>query len=164
MKIGYCRSDEQEEIAQLKELGCQKVVTFEPTDNPKELFETVLNEYKDDTIVLVTFDSLKLQLVQCRELFFSVQSLPIDLRFIDKTMRLSMLLQLSKNESSIVTERTTRGIEEARVNGRIGGRPSISTELMAEISFLHKSKKLSLREIADKCNVSLGTAYKYSII
>lgn len=41
------------------------------------------------------------------------------------------------------------------------GRPSIDYEKIHTIRFLYKSKSLSMREIATKCNVSLGTVHKY---
>lgn len=42
------------------------------------------------------------------------------------------------------------------------GRPMLEQEKIDEIKYLHKSERLSMRSIATKCNVSLGTVHKYT--
>jgi AcrR family transcriptional regulator len=37
----------------------------------------------------------------------------------------------------------------------------VSEETIERIRFLYKFRSYTLREIAEECNVSLGTAYKY---
>lgn len=75
---------------------------------------------------------------------------------------MSLILDLAEIESYVISERTTKGIQLAKDDGRIGGRPRVSQTKIEIIRHLYKNKKYSLREIADECHVSLGTVHKYS--
>lgn len=76
----------------------------------------------------------------------------------------SMVIGISFTEKKIIADRTTKGLAVARRQGRIGGRPKISEETIREIYHLYHEYSLTLREIAEQCNVSLGTAHKYTKI
>ncbi|WP_170167966.1 recombinase family protein [Vagococcus penaei] len=80
---------------------------------------------------------------------------------IDDTAYLEMILKIAEMEKVIIRERTTKGLQEARKNGRVGGRPKISQETIDQIRFLYNNNRYTLRQIAEECNISLGTAYKY---
>lgn len=164
MMIGYCCSEATEELAQLLDYGCEKIVTFTPTDNAKDHFKTVLNQFKGEVIVVASFDSLHIQLVQWKQFVTMSQRLSIDVRFIPKDITVEVLWQLSENEVRIIRERTGRGLKQAKQQGRVGGRPKVSREKMNQIYYLYHQMKLPLREVASRCEVSLGTAYKYSEI
>ena len=69
--------------------------------------------------------------------------------------------RLADMEYIVIQNRTLYGIEMARKNGRIGGRPKIDSETRAEILRLRNTKNLSLRDISEACHVSLGTVHKY---
>lgn len=73
----------------------------------------------------------------------------------------SLLYELAEVESFAISERTSKGIQLAKQSGRIGGRPKLSEGKIKHIKYLYKSQGYTLREIADECDVSLGTAYKY---
>lgn len=52
-------------------------------------------------------------------------------------------------------------MKAARRRGKIGGIPKISKETVERIKILYNDRSYTLREIAEECDVSLGTAYKY---
>jgi DNA invertase Pin-like site-specific DNA recombinase len=64
-------------------------------------------------------------------------------------------------DTFVISERTSRGIQDAKVKGVIGGRPKVSDLKIEKIKYLYEKRGYTLREIADECEVSLGTAYKY---
>jgi len=80
---------------------------------------------------------------------------------LDNDVYLNLVKRIAETEKIIIKERTTKGLEEARKNGRIGGRPKISQEKINQIRFLYNNNRYTLRQIAEECNISLGTAYKY---
>ena len=164
MKIGYCCSEATEELAQLLDYGCEKIVTFKQTDNAKDHFKSVLNQFKGEVIVVASFNSLHIQLVQWQQFVTMSQRLSIEIRLLAKDITLDVLWQLSENEIRVIRERTGRGLKQAKQEGRVGGRPKVSREKRNRIYYLSHHHKLPLREVASRCEVSLGTAYKYSEI
>ena len=80
---------------------------------------------------------------------------------IDDAPYVEMILKIAEMEKMIIRERTTKGLQEARRKGRVGGRPKISEETIEQIRFLYNNNRYTLRQIAEECNISLGTAYKY---
>lgn len=74
---------------------------------------------------------------------------------------LSILYELAEIDSFVISERTSKGIRIAKQSGRVAGRPKLSDGKIKHIKYLYKSGGYTLREIAEECDVSLGTAYKY---
>lgn len=66
-----------------------------------------------------------------------------------------------KNNQKTIKKRTIAGLKEARRKGKIGGRPSVSIEVIQKILLLHHNG-VSYQEIAEECSVSLATVYKYT--
>ncbi len=85
----------------------------------------------------------------------------IEFQVIDDRQFYDLVSEIAEMESFVISERTTRGIQKARRSGRVGGRPKVSEETIEEIRYLYHNQSYTLREIAEKCDVSLGTAYKY---
>lgn len=52
-------------------------------------------------------------------------------------------------------------LEQAKLEGRMTGRPRVEDEIISKIVFLFEKKGKSMREIAEICQVSLGTVHKY---
>lgn len=52
-------------------------------------------------------------------------------------------------------------IERAKKQGRSTGRPRVGDQTIDQIVFLFEQKGKSMREIAEICEVSLGTVHKY---
>lgn len=65
-----------------------------------------------------------------------------------------------KVERTLQQEKTRLGLAKAREMGVTLGRPKISENIVHSIIHL-KSKGHSYRRIAEECNVSIGSVYKY---
>lgn len=52
-------------------------------------------------------------------------------------------------------------LDEVKLDGQVLGRPSVDTKIISKIVFLFEKKGKSMREIAEICQVSLGTVHKY---
>lgn len=52
-------------------------------------------------------------------------------------------------------------LEQAKLAGRVTGRPRVEDDVISKIVFLFEKKGKSMREIAEICQVSLGTVHKY---
>lgn len=62
----------------------------------------------------------------------------------------------------VASEKIKQALEEKKMGGQQLGRPTIDQKTVEAIKYLRQNKKLRLREIAEICDVSVGTAYKYS--
>ena len=85
----------------------------------------------------------------------------IDTREAQGQRYVQWLRQIVFTDSELLKERTLIGLQQARKQGKVGGRPKISTETVEQIRFLFFEKKEPIQKIADTCHVSLGTCYKY---
>ncbi|MFR4954803.1 MAG: recombinase family protein, partial [Enterococcus gallinarum] len=68
---------------------------------------------------------------------------------------------LAAMEQALIKERTLVGLNNARKNGKIGGRPKIDPKTIKKIRQLYYDKKETIQFISTKCGVSVGTCYKY---
>lgn len=68
---------------------------------------------------------------------------------------------LAAMEGTLIKERTLIGLTQARQKGKIGGRPKINLKTVKKIRRLYYEKKESIQVISTKCNVSIGSCYKY---
>lgn len=116
----------------------------------------------EERLMCVSFEELNLSLFEMNTLLEKLEKAHVSLQFLQEDVNfLTIYEKVLRQEKKSIRNRTTKGLKKARNEGRVGGRPKISRELVDRIVFLHKEKKLTLREIADACEVSLGTAYKY---
>lgn len=175
-KIGYiyASSDTQyvkEQIGALKEL---EVVNL-PKDSSDvqsevSLKQVVQNLEEGDQLVVYELRCLGKSIIQLADFLLELKLKKIQLivkekgdayNTISDEAYVEMILKIAEMEKLIIRERTTRGLQEARKNGRVGGRPKISKETIEQIRHLYNNNRYTLRQIAEECNISLGTAYKY---
>ena len=165
-RIGYVYSSLDDtyikkQIEAIKEFGVKKII----------LEEEGVNELKEgDELVVYELRSLGKTITQLDQFLTFLDKKNIKLTLIDKESEFQVITdhqfydlvsEIAEMESFIISERTTRGIQKARRSGRIGGRPKVSEETIEEIRYLYHNQSYTLREIAEKCDVSLGTTYKY---
>ncbi|QIL46346.1 recombinase family protein [Vagococcus coleopterorum] len=175
----YTTKDKTYLSAQLEALGkneCDRIVletdSFEQTSHPHvELEAAVAEMTKGDTLVVFELICLGKSIIQLADFISSLNdkgiklvilSKPAELAHVDSSTYSLMVGKMAKMEKEIIRERTSRGLEVARQNGRIGGRPRISQETIEKIQTLYSDNKYTLRQIAEECDISLGTAYKYT--
>ncbi|MFW3588585.1 recombinase family protein [Vagococcus fluvialis] len=165
-KIGYVFSslDDtyiKEQIEAIKHFGVKKIILDEEEFNGlrrgDELIVYELKSLGKSITQLATFFNF----LEKKEIKLTVISKNFDYPDVSNKQFFNLVDELAEMESFIISERTTKGILNARRSGRVGGRPKISEETIEKIRYLYHNQSYTLRKIAEECNVSLGTAYKY---
>jgi DNA invertase Pin-like site-specific DNA recombinase len=178
--IGYARTtitenDLDTQINTLSDFGCDEIYheSFDVTDD-KQLtseLETVLNELKaGDTLVICSLNRLGRSTRQLTELTQEFKGSGIHLVSLEDEIDtrepmgeiyFKMMNSLATMECNLIKERTLVGLNNARKKGKIGGRPKIDGRTVKRIRHLYHEKRETIQLIATKCNVSIGTCYKY---
>ncbi|MGX7244993.1 recombinase family protein [Enterococcus quebecensis] len=181
MKIfGYARTtindnDLDAQLNTLSDYGCDEIFheSFDIT-NAKHVvseLENVLSNLKaGDTLVICRLNRLGRSTCQLTELSQSFKGSGIHLVSLDENIDtrhpmgeiyFKLMNGLSAMESDLIKERTLVGLNNARKKGKIGGRPKIDKKIVKKIRHLYHEKKETIQFISTKCNVSVGTCYKY---
>jgi DNA invertase Pin-like site-specific DNA recombinase len=100
------------------------------------------------------------QLDDCGVQYRSYTEQYIDSSGIFKDVIISLLSTLALQEKTRLADRVLCGLERARRNGRIGGRPRIPQEKIDRINNM-KDQGMSLRRIAKELNIHHGTVTHY---
>lgn len=167
MKVGYT-TDSVAAIS-LREV-CQEVTLLKPEESNAARFLEFVSKNEQNDIVIFSLIDLNLQLIQLlpglrllHEQQKTVHLLRHDVlgEMSDESATVA-LYQMAIMEEEIMRSRTMEGIENARKKGLIAGRPKIDTRVVEKIRKLYETKQKTIREIADLCGVSVGTAYKYA--
>ena len=178
--IGYARTtiidnDLDAQINTLTNFGCDEIhhESFDIIDE-KQLtseLETVLSKLQpDDTLVICSLNRLGRSTRQLTELTQEFKGSGIHLVSLDDEIDtrepmgeiyFKMMNSLAHMECNLIKERTLFGLNNARKKGKIGGRPKIDDRTVKRIRHLYHEKRETIQFIASKCNVSIGTCYKY---
>ncbi|MGL4642974.1 MAG: recombinase family protein [Vagococcus fluvialis] len=165
-KIGYVFSSLdspyiEKQLSIIRSFGIKKII----------IDEEELNSLKrGDELVIYELKSLGKSITQLAKFLVYLDKKDVKLTIISKNydydeisnrQMFNLIAELADMESFVISDRTTKGIKNARRSGRIGGRPKISDETIEKIQHLYHNQSYTLRKIAEECNVSLGTAYKY---
>jgi DNA invertase Pin-like site-specific DNA recombinase len=84
----------------------------------------------------------------------------IDSSGIFRDVIIALLSTLAKQERVRISERVKAGLEKSRLQGRIGGRPTLDEEKINKIKNL-KAKGRSIVSISKELNISRGSVYQY---
>jgi DNA invertase Pin-like site-specific DNA recombinase len=180
MLVGYARVSTQEQnldlqISSLKEIGCEKIFTEKASgaqrDRP-ELFKALEYIRSGDVLVVWKLDRLARSMRQLIETIEMLESRKIGFKSITEHMDTTtnggklifhIFASLAEFERSIIKERTMAGLREARLQGKIGGRPrSLSNDDVEMIKgWLAESKKVNMEQIAKRIGISPATLYRY---
>jgi DNA invertase Pin-like site-specific DNA recombinase len=71
-----------------------------------------------------------------------------------------LLTCLAEFEASCTRERVLQGLEVARANGRVGGRPRIDPEKLNKAIKLYNSKAYTVREVCEIVGISTASLYR----
>jgi DNA invertase Pin-like site-specific DNA recombinase len=176
MLIGYARiskGDDQSTALQmraLKDAGCQRV--FEETasggrwDRPE--LHRMLDQLRDgDVVVVWKLDRLSRSLKDLLHLLDRIEAASAGFRSltesIDTTtpagrMMMQMVGSFAEFERAMIRERTKAGLDQARSEGRVGGRrPKLNAKQRAEIADSVTSGRKSAAEMARIFGVSQPT-------
>lgn len=178
MKVGYARVSTGDQntalqLKALKEVGCERI--FEETasgaqrDRP-QLAKAVEFVRQGDTLVVWKMDRLARSLKQlietvedlgARGIGFLSLTENIDTSTNSGRLVFHIFGSLAEFERGIIRERTLAGLEAARREGRIGGRPrSMGDKDIKAAKALMASGDISMTEIAKRLNVSPATLYR----
>ncbi len=167
MRIGYSTTGEAEECQRLKQEGqCDWIEVSRETPHTLGKFLSFLARHQTNTIVVIDVESLDVSISQYDKIAQAVADNECELHFLEKDLSddalyLQVLARIGKRDASMMSRRTHIGLEKAREHGKIGGRPTISPELINRIRTLHDVHRKTIREISTECGVSLGTVHKY---
>lgn len=179
-KIGYAYTTEDREYL-TKELeglgiyGCDQIAIETDSEgsatHPHKELDMIMEKLgENDSLIVYELLCLGKSVIQLADFVKELEDKGATLVIIHKEGKLAdlddatyiaFIKKMAEMEKMIIRERTSRGLEEARRHGRVGGRPKISEETVARIRFLYEHNKYTLRQIAEECDISLGTAYKY---
>ncbi|MBP1040131.1 recombinase family protein [Vagococcus sp. BWB3-3] len=165
--VGYTTLvDDEAEVSRLTQAGCHEVKILQDDEDNFDVFEAFVMAHQKDEIIVVSLESIGLQVTQLATVLGFIQEEGVHVHVIDKPMMsdeayLSLLLEVAQGEIRIISRRTLKGLRLAHARGSVSGRPSITPEVVDRIQQLHQTEKRTLREIAEICNVSLGTVHKY---
>lgn len=177
MLIGYARvstqlQDNASQIDALKKAGCEMIfeekISGGRWERPK--LQELLNYIrKDDIVVVWKLDRLSRSL---KDLLFIMEQIEskgggfksltenIDTTTSAGKMMMQMVGVFAEFERNMLKERTKKGLDYAKEQGRIGGRkPKLKSMQIEEIIQLHKKGK-SAPELAILFNVHKATVYR----
>jgi len=178
MLIGYARvstkeQDNSVQIEALKQAGCELIfeekVSGGRWERPKlkEMFEYLR---KGDIVVVWKLDRLSRSL---KELLFLIEQIEskrsgflsltesIDTTTVSGKMMMQIVGVFAEFEREMLRERTKKGLDYARKEGRIGGRkPKLKEVQRQEIKYLIQSGRKTASEIAKLFEVHPATIYR----
>lgn len=179
MLIGYARVSTQDQNPQLQKdalskAGCERIFEEKASGAQRDrpaLKDALSYLRKGDTLVIWKLDRLARSLKQLLETVELLEQESIGLKSltenIDTTSAGGKLVfhlfgALAEFERSLIRERTLAGLEAARKQGRVGGRPrSLSDEDILKAKAMLRDPDISAKEVATTMGVSVSTLYKY---
>lgn len=177
--IGYARTtiidkESSEQLNKLKEFGCTELFhetyAYEEDCDNHSLESVIARMQSGETLVVSELHRLGkttrqltelTDLLRKRNLHLVSLAENIDTREPMGTIYFNLMEGLAGMEQALIKERTLVGLNNARKNGKIGGRPKIDPKTIKKIRQLYYDKKETIQFISTKCGVSVGTCYKY---
>lgn len=178
--IGYARTtitddDLKSQLDTLSKYGCDEVYqetfdTISNDDKRSELEKVVDKLEANDTLVICRLTHLGKSTRQLTELTQLLKDQgahlvslteEIDTRQPMGEIYFKLMDGLASMECDLIKERTLVGLNNARKKGKIGGRPKIDSRIVKKIRHLYYDQKETIQHISSKCDVSVGSCYKY---
>ena len=177
--IGYARTtiidkESSEQLNKLKEFGCTELFhetyAYEENCDNHSLESVIARMQSGETLVVSELHRLGkttrqltelTDLLRKRNLHLVSLAENIDTRDPMGAIYFNLMEGLAAMEQALIKERTLVGLNNARKNGKIGGRPKIDPKTIKKIRQLYYDKKETIQFISTKCGVSVGTCYKY---
>ena len=177
MIFGYARVSKKEQNISLQTDALKEynvdVILEEKISAAKKRpeFEKLLSKLKaGDTLIVWKLDRLGRttnQLMQLAEYFEKndIKFISIKENFDTSTIMgkftFNIFCALAQMERDVLIERTNAGLASARLQGRIGGRKSVSDKTIEKAIKMYKSNSFSVGEILETTGISKSTLYKY---
>ncbi|MFJ6047862.1 recombinase family protein [Streptomyces sp. NPDC092307] len=178
--IGYARVSTDDQEAQLQhdaltEAGCTRVFTDKAsgrnTDRP-ELTAALDYARPGDTLCVWKLDRFARSLIDLVTLVDSLAARGIGFKVLtgamasidpntpDGRLMLQVVGAMAEFERSLIKDRTRAGLDAARAQGRVGGRPAVMDADKLAAAKARKGKGESVTAIAKALGVSRATLYR----
>ena len=180
MIFGYARVSKREQnlalqINALKNASCEEIYQEKVSGRTlhRAEFDKLISKLRSgDTLIVFSLDRLGRTSKQLMDLLSSFKEKKINLKSLtegvfDTTSSMGeaifqIIAILKAMEVNVLRERTVKGLEAARLEGRVGGRPagSYNKKKASAVVTLYKQKE-SINFIAETQNISRSTIYQY---
>ncbi|WP_071394646.1 recombinase family protein [Bacillus tuaregi] len=177
MLIGYIRplqDDLNGEIQQatLEKLKCNLIIKEEHSSAKKrvKLKKMINGLNKGDKIIVtklsVLADSTRhlvdlLESMNMKEAYLYSLKEKVDTSTASGSLFKDTVKHLVDFQSDVISEKTKKGLSEAKQKGIIAGRPRKSDENVDRAIAMYQSKKYTLAEIKEATGISKSTLYRY---
>ncbi|MBS4196652.1 recombinase family protein [Lederbergia citri] len=177
MLIGYMRPVQEDSNCQfqkekLQQQNCEKLFIEEHSSAKKRvrLKSMIKDLNKDDKIIVarlyILADSTRhlveiLDLVQEKGAYLQSLYENIDTSNHEGYQFIDIVKCLLEFQSDVISERTKKGLDDARKRGVNTGRPRKPDENVQRAIEMYQSKKYSLSEIRETTGISKSTLYRY---
>ncbi len=182
MRIGYARvSTKDQDLSlqtdALEKAGCEKIYrekeSGKSTKRPR-LKQMLSQLRKGDVVVVWKLDRLARSLKDLIDLVNKMHQGGVELKSLHDQIDTStpqgkftfhLFAAMAEFERDLISERTRAGLESARAQGRVGGRPKGLSQkaqhkaMLAERLYLEN--ELSTTDICEQLSISRGTFYNY---
>lgn len=171
-KYGYIRKDIPcstiKQLSLVDSYGCDELV-FEGNDVTvdTELKKIVALVENEDVIICASLQSMGKSIRKLENIFNQIKEKKVRLICLEEgidTQKNSSFYDyfyLFLNYEKAMQSRITKeSLNKSRQKGIRFGRPCINKKIVQRVCRLHEERK-TLREIAEECDISLGTAHKY---
>lgn len=179
MLVGYVRISTREQNFELQkqalvDAGCETIFVEQASgaerDRP-ELKSAMQFMRAGDVLVVWKLDRLARSLKQLLETVEHLRNNEIGFKSLTETIDtttpagtfvLQVFGALAEFERELIRERTIAGLDHARSQGRVGGRPrSLSANRITMVKALLSDGKLTVAQVAAEVGVSESTLYRY---
>lgn len=177
MLIGYCRPYKDDlncenQRKKLNEMHCQTIISEEHSSAKKRSkLNIMLSNLSKEDIVVVTklfvFADTTRHLLELLEIIDNkgayLKSLyeGIDTSNTSGYKFYDILHHLVEFQSDVISEKTRKGLSEAKEKGIASGRPRKPDENVQRAIIMYQSRKYSLTQIRNETGISKSTLYRY---
>jgi DNA invertase Pin-like site-specific DNA recombinase len=177
MLIGYMRPSQDDPICEIQrkkltELGCELFITEEHSSPKKrvQLKELMNNLTSKDKIVIsrlsILADSTRhlvdlLEILDKRGAFISSLNEEIDTSDQKGYSFYDIVKHLVEFQSDLISEKTKKGLSEAKQKGITTGRPRKPDKNIQRAIEMYQCKNFTLSQIKEETGISKSTLYRY---
>lgn len=177
MNIGYIRPSQKDpnceiQLKTLSDYKCVNTVREEHSSAKRrtKLDDMLLHLQKGDKIIAANLfamaDSTRhlvelLQMIEEKGAFLLSIKEGVDTSSPDGYSFIEIVKHLVEFQSDVISEKTKKGLHEAKQKGIATGRPRKPDENVQRAIIMYESKKYSLAEIKNETGISKSTLYRY---
>ncbi|MFC0014540.1 MULTISPECIES: recombinase family protein [Allobacillus] len=177
MIIGYLREaniniDYKKQLALLQQENCTEIVVEneQSSEQGQQLDQLVHKLKKGDKLLVTKLATLADSIRSLAELLEKIHEKGAFIQTIDENIDtsqttkyelLDLVSGLADFQREKISERTRKGLHEAKSRGASTGRPRKPDANVKRALSLYESKKFSLQEIKEQTGISKSTLYRY---